>query len=138
MSDGSRPVPAVQRYILIYADAGGESHFRDVDVALSEGDFAPPAPPLYTSAPTTAQQTLFTFAPVGWFGDWHPTPAHQYHVALSGELEVQVSDGEVRRIRGGDVVLLKDLTGKGHTTRVIGIEPARAIIVQIEASGPSI
>jgi quercetin dioxygenase-like cupin family protein len=108
-----------------------ESHFRDAAVALSEGEFAPPAPPLYTSEPASAQQVLFFYAPAGWFGDWHPTPARQYFVALSGELEVCVSDGEVRRVRGGDVVYLEDLTGRGHTTRVLGVEPARAVIVQL-------
>lgn len=122
----------VQRCIVIYADAEGESHVRDIEVPLTEGDFAPPAPPLYTSEPARAQQALFFHAPVGWFGDWHPTPAYQYFVALSGELEVGVSDGELRPVRGGDVVLLEDLAGKGHTTRVIGDQPACAIIVQLE------
>lgn len=120
--------------MLIYSSADGESHFRDITVQLAEGDFAPPAPPLYTSSPERASQVLFFHAPVGWFGDWHPTPARQYFVALAGDLEVQVSDGEVRHVRGGDVVLLEDLEGRGHTTRVVGDEPARAIIVQFPAA----
>jgi quercetin dioxygenase-like cupin family protein len=74
---------------------------------------------------------LFFHAPVGWFGDWHPTPARQYFVALSGELEVYVSDGQMRRVRAGDVVYLDDLAGRGHTTRVIGDEPVTAVIVQL-------
>jgi quercetin dioxygenase-like cupin family protein len=127
-------VKPVQRHIRIYSDPAGESHFGDVEVPLAEGDFAPPAPPLLTSTPAEAHQTLFFHAPVGWFGDWHPTPARQYFVALSGDLEVQVSDGELRHVRGGDVVLLEDLTGRGHTTRVVSDGPATAVIVQL---GPS-
>ena len=119
------------RHSVIYADASGESHFGDLDAALIEGDFAPPAPPLYTSMPATATTVRFFYAPVGWFGDWHPAPARQYYVALSGELEVYVSDGEMRSVRAGDVVLLEDLHGKGHTTRVIGAEPARAMWVEL-------
>jgi quercetin dioxygenase-like cupin family protein len=124
-------VKPVQRHIHIYSDAAGESHFADIEVQFTEGDFAPPAPPLFTSSPVEARQTLFFHAPVGWFGDWHPTPARQYFVALSGDLEVHVSDGELRHVRGGDVVLLEDLAGRGHTTRVVSDVPATAIIVQL-------
>ncbi len=126
-----------QRYLLIYSDEAGESHFRDVEVPLSGDAFAPPAPPLFTSERVEAERTLFFHAPVGWFGDWHPTPARQYFIALSGDLEVHVSDGEVRHVRGGDVVLLEDLTGRGHTTRVIGDEPACAAVVQLAPAGRS-
>jgi quercetin dioxygenase-like cupin family protein len=74
---------------------------------------------------------LYFYAPTGWFGDWHPAPRRQLFVALAGELEVTVSDGEARRIRAGDVVLTEDTTGKGHTTRVIGDTPVRSVIVQL-------
>lgn len=121
----------VQHYLLIYSDAVGESHFRDLELPLAGDAFAPPAPALFTSARTEAERVLFFHAPAGWFGDWHPTPARQFFIALSGDLEVHVSDGEVRHVRGGDVVLLEDLTGRGHTTRVVGDEPARAAVVQL-------
>jgi quercetin dioxygenase-like cupin family protein len=59
-------------------------------------------------------------SPSGWFGDWHPAPRKQYMFCLSGELEVEVSDGEIRRFNPGSVILLEDTSGKGHVSRVVG------------------
>jgi quercetin dioxygenase-like cupin family protein len=39
---------------------------------------------------------------------------------LSGEIEAEVSDGEVRRFGPGAVILLEDTSGPGHITRVVG------------------
>ncbi|MFN8585539.1 MAG: cupin domain-containing protein [Dehalococcoidia bacterium] len=120
-----------QRCLLITSDEAGESHFGDLELPLAGDSFAPPAPPLFTSGRVAAERVLFFHAPVGWFGDWHPTPARQFFIALSGDLEVHVSDGEVRHVRGGDIVLLEDLSGRGHTTRVVGDEAACAAVVQL-------
>jgi len=106
-------------YTRFYADAAGESHFEDVRLSLTAADFAPPAPPLDVSGFTPAKQIGFVRMPVGWFGDWHPAPKRQFMFCLAGAVAVQVSDGETRVFRPGDVVLLEDTTGKGHTTRVV-------------------
>ncbi len=62
------------KYTRIYADPGGESHFTDVEVELTQVDFAPPAPPMHLSSFCPATQYGFLAAPAGWDGDWHPTP----------------------------------------------------------------
>jgi hypothetical protein len=36
------------KYIRIFADQNGDSHFEDVEVAMSLTNFAPPAPVLAT------------------------------------------------------------------------------------------
>ncbi len=51
--------------------------------------------------------------------DWHTAPRKQFAINMSGELEVEVTDGTRRRI-GSDLVYLEDLTGKGHVTRALG------------------
>jgi len=53
-------------------------------------------------------------------------------VALAGEVEGKVSDGHVRVIGPGSIVLLEDTTGKGHRSRVIGSEDAIICMVQLE------
>jgi quercetin dioxygenase-like cupin family protein len=63
---------------------------------------------------------VFLAAPKGWSGDWHPAPCRQIFSFLSGEIEVEVSDGETRRFVPGDALLMEDTTGKGHATRNIG------------------
>jgi hypothetical protein len=118
-------------YASIYADAAGESQFRDVNVELSQADFAPPAPPLYLSSFSPALQYFFCTVPAGWRGDWHPTPQRQFFFIISGEIAGQVSDGEVRQFGAGRVVLAEDTTGKGHISWVIGESDMLAAVVQL-------
>src|SRR2546428_6405650 len=106
-------------YVRLYSDADGESHFEDAAVELSAVDFAPPAPPLNLSAFMPTSQAAFLGAPAGWQGDWHPSPARNLFVILSGEWELEASDGGVRRFGPNSVLLVEDRIGKGHTSRVV-------------------
>ena len=118
-------------YTRIYADADGESHFGDVAVDVAPVEFAPPAPPLHMAAPLEASRMILCVVPAGWVGDWHPAPRRQFYVQLSGELEVEVSDGEIRRFSAGSLVLLEDTSGKGHLTRVVGSAGVDAVFIQL-------
>jgi hypothetical protein len=51
--------------------------------------------------------------------DWHTAPRKQFAINMSGELEVELSDGTRRKI-GSDLVFLEDTSGKGHVTRALG------------------
>jgi len=119
------------KYNHIYADQAGESHFKDAKVDFTETNFAPPAPPLNLSPFNPATQYAFCSFPVGWTGDWHPTPTRQIFFILSGEVTAQVGDGEVRHFGAGDVVLAEDTTGKGHTSWVISKTDMLAAVVQL-------
>ena len=119
------------RYVRIYADEAGVSHYRDVEVDFTESDFAPPAPPLGLSVLMPAEWTGFILMPVAWAGGWHPTPRRQFMILLSGQVEVRVGDGETRRFRPGDVTLLEDTVGAGHWTTVPGDESAILAVVQL-------
>ena len=120
------------KYTRVYTDEIGESHFLDVDVEFKSIDFAPPAPPLDISDPLSATQCSFLRAPADWFGDWHPAPFRQLHFYLAGEVEAETSDGEIRRFKQGDVVLVEDITGKGHRSRNIGSENVLIGIVKLD------
>ena len=103
------------RYFRIYADEAGESHFEDVDVELSQKGNGSDLSELY---PATG--VIFRRSPADQYIDWHPAPRRQFVVTLSGEAEVEASDGEVRRIGPGTIMLAEDITGKGHITRATG------------------
>ncbi len=108
------------RYIRLYANESGESHFEDLEIALVPVDFAPPAAPLNISQFLPTAQSLWVGAPVGWGGEKpHPSPHRQIFCLLRGECEVTASDSSVRRFAAGSVLLLEDTWGKGHSTRVI-------------------
>jgi hypothetical protein len=102
----------------IYSDADGGSHFAQTTITFTLVDFAPPAPPISVSAIMEAENVSIISSPPGWFGDWHPVPRRQFIIVLSGELEVEVSDGEKRLFGPGAICLVEDTTGEGHVSRV--------------------
>jgi hypothetical protein len=53
-------------------------------------------------------------------------------ITLSGEAEIEIGDGTVRRFGPGDVMLAEDTTGRGHVTRVVGDEPRLYVSVPID------
>ena len=129
-SQGSPEEPLA--YVRVQTDSQGESHFADSEIPLDLKDFAPPAAPLSVSSGQAASEVLFLSLPGGWVGDWHPTPRLQYLISLSGEIDFEVSDGEVRRFPSGSIILLEDTSGKGHVARVVGEETVRLVAVPLQ------
>lgn len=50
----------------------------------------------------------------------HVAPRLQMVVHLRGEAEIRVSNGDTRRFGPGDVFIVEDTTGSGHTTTQVG------------------
>ena len=106
------------KFTRLYCDSGTSSAFEDVNVSFSPAEFAPPAPPVDVAAAIPASAHLFIRSDAGWFDPAHPAPARQFMVVLSGLLEVEAG-GEARRFSAGDVILVEDTDGPGHSTRVL-------------------
>jgi hypothetical protein len=121
----------IAQYVRLYADSVGESHFEDIQVELSAVDLAPPEPPLSLSSFLTAEQMGFLRAPAGWVADWHPSAANNMFVVISGEWEIEASDGSIRRFGPGEVLLVEDTTGRGHKSQVISNRDSLALLVQL-------
>lgn len=120
--------------VRVYADADGASHFEDFEIELREVDFAPPAPPLLLSEGHAASGFALMSCPPGWYGDWHPAPRRQWLLWLSGTTRIEVSDGEVRDISAGTVMLSENTTGRGHRTWQIGDATVLIATIQIPDS----
>jgi hypothetical protein len=118
-------------YTRLFADDSGESHFKDIDVELGLAEFAPTAPPLGVSAFMAAAEWAFIGGPAGWSGDWHVSSARNLFVVISGEWEIEASDGTMRQFSSPDVLLAEDTSGKGHRSRVISQEDSLALVVQL-------
>ncbi|MCH8827218.1 MAG: hypothetical protein IIB16_09710, partial [Chloroflexi bacterium] len=56
----------------------------------------------------------------------------QYVINLSGEVEIGLKDGRVHRFGPGHVTLAEDVTGSGHTTRVVGDSPRVSATITLE------
>ncbi|MBF9031244.1 cupin [Rhodobacterales bacterium HKCCE3408] len=119
-------------YHLLYADADGNSHWREVTPELKETSFAPPAQDIHISPPEQAKAFVFLRLPAGWNEPVHPTPKRQTLVCLAGAVEVTASDGEIRRIGKGDVWRMEDTSGSGHHTRVVSETDFEAAVVQFD------
>lgn len=118
-------------FLRIYADVHGESHFENLEIPFQEADFVPPAPPVLMSPPEAATQYSFEQVHPGWHGDWHPVPRRLLAVYLSGSGEMIASDGEVRDLLPGTVLLAEDTTGKGHVSRVTGSQEMHVLILML-------
>ena len=118
-------------YMRLYADEEGVSHFEDVEITFQESEFVPPAPPVLLSSFNPANQYGFEVVPPGWYGDWHPAPGRVLAIYLSGQGEIEASDGEVRTIGPGSILLAEDTTGKGHISRTTGPDEGLVLILQL-------
>jgi hypothetical protein len=100
-------------FMRIYSGQDGESYFEDLSQTLIGGEFGPTPTEL-------AHGIFFTRQRPGNFSDWHTAPRRQYVIGIAGEVEIATGDGTAVRFKPGDVLLAEDLTGRGHTTRVVG------------------
>jgi hypothetical protein len=96
------------KVVRVYTTSDGGS--RVEDIAISPG--AKPIP--VTRMTAGAYRGSGARAP-----DWHNAPRKQFAINMTGELEVELTDGSRRKI-GSDLVFLEDTTGKGHITRALG------------------
>jgi hypothetical protein len=115
------------KYTRIYADAAGDSHLQDVDLAMKPADYASAM-----SEMIAAKGVIFRQTRSGeYFIDWHNAPRRQFVVNLSGDVEIEVSDGEKRRFGPGSILLAEDVTGKGHISRGIGDSERRTLFIPL-------
>jgi hypothetical protein len=111
----------------IYADAAGESHFEDVEIALG-----PVGPGGRLSERLPATGLIFREVQPTYQLDWHPAPRRQYVINLDVGVEITASDGEVRVIGAGEILLAEDTTGKGHRSRAISPAVRHCLYVPID------
>ena len=104
----------------VFSDADGESHIEDIDLA---------------QRPELASLLNISEVRVQEFDgsrnmDYHPLPERRLIVHLSGEVEIGASDGAKRVLRAGDIRLMEDTTGKGHTH--LDLTPSAAVYVLLK------
>jgi len=123
-------------YAEIYTDEDDVSHFRDMSVDFTLSEVAPPALPIGASNFWAATEMGFLTVPSGWDGGWHQTPADGFIIILSGEIQVEVGDGEKRRFPSGSVYRHTDRKGPGHNSINLGSEDAVAVMVKFPDEEP--
>jgi quercetin dioxygenase-like cupin family protein len=103
------------RYLRIYAEDDGTSHFQDVELQGTLTEVIRGIPPLLVSGPFKCSGIAFVDRPVDaltW--NTHVAPRRQWIIVVSGRLAITASDGERRDLGPGSVILAEDTTGRGH------------------------
>ena len=114
------------RITRIWADGAGESHYGDVEVELK-----PSGPLGRMSEPLAVTSMILRENEPGYDFDWHVAPRRQYIAMLAGQVEIQVSDDEIRTFGPGEIVLVEDTTGKGHKSRSPDGKPRKSIFLPL-------
>jgi quercetin dioxygenase-like cupin family protein len=104
----------------IYKGEDNKSHIEEL----------PGDDPFWKSVKTASTMFLKEF-PAGTFLDWHPAPRKQIVIILSGQLEHGFADGSRYTFGAGDVRVLVDTTGEGHTTRFTGGEKTLVAVIPL-------
>jgi quercetin dioxygenase-like cupin family protein len=111
----------------LYEDDDGQSHFRDIDVEwVEEG----PGGQLSERLPATG--IIFRKVQPTYELDWHSAPRRQYIINLDAGVQITASDGEARIIGAGEVILVEDISGKGHLSKAIDSQVRHCIFVPID------
>ena len=111
----------------LYADEQGESHFMDMEVEYTEATRAG-----RLSARLPATGVIFREVPPDYDLDWHPAPRRQYIVNLDAGVQITASDGEMRRIGAGEILLVEDTHGKGHLSKALDGKLRHCIFITLE------
>ena len=110
------------KFVRLYTGDDGATHLEQLELGSH---------PQLTSLQAT-KGVVFRSSPPGYFSDWHTAPRRQYVITLSGEAEIGLRDGSTHRLGPGDVNLAEDLTGTGHTTRVVGDQPRVTATIHLD------
>ena len=94
-------------YYRVYTGADGQSHIEEIDVASH--------PELAVLQNISEVSVRHITEPRHM--DFHPLPERRLIAHLSGEVEIGLSDGTKHIFRAGDVRLMEDVTGPGHSHR---------------------
>ena len=91
---------------------------QEIDVSLFPKQVFKDNAPLRLSETLVASGCSFCRVPSGMCEvGWHNPPRRKLVIWLTGEVEFQTSDGDVRRLAAGSVVLAEDTERKGHISR---------------------
>ena len=94
----------------MYSGDDGETHIEELSLDTH---------PELESLQQVAGMRIWRAEP-GRFIDFHPAPDRRWLVILSGEVEIGLGDGSKHRFGPGDIRLIEDITGHGHTTIMFG------------------
>ncbi len=111
----------------LYTGADNESHFEDIEIELNNaGEIGE------LSDKVDATGIIFRRTGPDYDYDWHNAPRRQYIIMLDGAVDVEIGDGTVQRFSTGDILLVEDVTGRGHKSSAVNNQPRTSVFVTLD------
>jgi hypothetical protein len=96
----------------IFSDEKGETHFEEIEIPLiDQGEIG------FLSENMDVKKLQFRTVSADYDYDFHCAPQRQYIILLNGGVEIETSLGEIRQFKTGEILLVEDVSGKGHKTK---------------------
>jgi broad specificity polyphosphatase/5'/3'-nucleotidase SurE len=112
----------------IYTGADGQSHAEQVNVNFPA--VAAASPTNGQSEPVKVTSAYIARVAPGFVEGRHNADTRRYVVPVSGRAEVEVGGGQKFSVDPGRIYIAEDLTGEGHTFRVVGGDDWVALFVE--------
>lgn len=110
----------------IFSDDKGESHFQDIEIPLiDQGEIG------FLSEDINVKKLQFRKVSADYDYDFHHAPQKQYIILLDGGVEIQTSSGEIRQFQTGKILLVEDISGKGHKTKNLEKKERLSLFIHI-------
>lgn len=113
-------------YTRLFSDEQGESRFEEIEVDMTES-----GPVGYLSDTFKVKELQFRLNEADYDWGFHNVPDRQFIILLDGEIEITSSLGQARTFKGGDILLVEDVHGKGHKTRNVSREVRKSIFIRL-------
>ncbi len=110
----------------VYSDENGDSHFDEVSYPFVSNSTIG-----YLTGEVEAKGVIFREVIASYDYDFHTAPQKQFVVLLDGGIEIETSLGEKRSFQQGEVLLLEDVSGKGHRTKNLSPKPRRSLFITL-------
>jgi quercetin dioxygenase-like cupin family protein len=123
VSEHQRPGIIVTR---IFTGIDGETHAEDVVMKTTSTDLS-----TEVSEMEHVSGVQFRHQAPNYFENWHNAPRKQYVITLSGRGEIELSDGKKVSLYPGRILILEDVTGKGHISRGVGAEARVSVLIPL-------
>jgi hypothetical protein len=116
-------------YAALRVDGCGTTYFDDATAELRPTVYVPGIPLVDVAEGTPVSMLTLSRCGQNYVSHWHPAPRRQFVLILEGGLDVTSSQRETRRFEPGSMLLVEDITGEGHQTRTVGVDPCVFVTV---------
>ena len=126
-----KPATGTLSFSRLYTGPDGVSHWSDEKLQLASRGTEGLEALMATARIGDVKGSFIAMLKAGATEDWHPAPRRQFMFCLGGLVEVTAGDGQIRRAKPGEFLLLEDTSGKGHVTHAAGTDDHVALALPV-------